>query len=197
MVPCSCANRKWSAVLGQVPGVMEWEDTNTSHSANAVVPRKENRSETKPSGASDRKSSHFSSSPPNQLFTVKYKPKCPQKYKFRLSAASSDSSLSPAFQVVRAPTASSLLSSSHPFMFSLSIFLPFIHPAFPCFTSTTVLVRMARHPAATRHPPGTWHPSEKEVGGLGKELLTLQVHLEKGAGTELMGGFLLPSPILL
>lgn len=73
--PGSCATWKCSAVLGQVPGAMGWEDANTSHSANAAVPRKENRSEAKPSGAGGRKSSHFSPSPPNLLFTVKYKPK--------------------------------------------------------------------------------------------------------------------------
>lgn len=75
--PGSCATWKHSAVLGQVPGAMGWEVANTSHSANAVVPRKENRSETKPSGAGGRKSSHFSSPPPNPLFAAKYKHKCP------------------------------------------------------------------------------------------------------------------------
>lgn len=76
-LPGSCATWKCSAVLGHVPGQMGWEDANTSHSANAVVPRKENRSETKPSGAGGMKNSHFSPSSPNPLFTVKYKPKCP------------------------------------------------------------------------------------------------------------------------
>lgn len=38
--------------------------------------KKENRSETKLSGAGGRKSSNFSSSP-DPLFTVKYTPKCP------------------------------------------------------------------------------------------------------------------------
>lgn len=110
--------------------------------------------------------------------------------------ASSDSSLLPAFQVLRALTASSLPFSSHPFLFSLTIFLPFSHTVFPCFISTTVLVRMARHSPDTRYPPGTWHPSEKEVGGLGKKPLTPEFHLEKGAGTGLMEGFSFLHPFI-
>lgn len=77
VVPWPMCHLEILCCAGASPRSNGWEDANTSLSANAVVPRKESRSETKPSGADGRKNSHFSSSPPNPLFTVKYKPKCP------------------------------------------------------------------------------------------------------------------------